>query len=108
MACIHAFSQKAPAASGIIHWGATSCYCTDGADLIAIRDGLDVLAKVGPCNPPAQAVRSRVRGPPLLSIYPWAASAANHRRLWCSTADSEMLTRIVGGEACVPLDPGDI
>jgi adenylosuccinate lyase len=43
MACIHAFSQKAPAASGIIHWGATSCYCTDGADLIAIRDGLDML-----------------------------------------------------------------
>jgi adenylosuccinate lyase len=34
---------KAPAASGIIHWGATSCYCTDGADLIAIRDGLDML-----------------------------------------------------------------
>lgn len=43
MAHIHAFGQVAPAAAGIIHWGATSCYVTDGADLIALRDGLDIL-----------------------------------------------------------------
>ena len=34
---------NAPAAAGIIHWGATSCYCTDNADLILLRDGLDIL-----------------------------------------------------------------
>lgn len=28
MAHVHAFGQVAPAAAGIIHWGATSCYCT--------------------------------------------------------------------------------
>jgi adenylosuccinate lyase len=26
MAHVHAFGQVAPAAAGIIHWGATSCY----------------------------------------------------------------------------------
>ncbi|KAF2467112.1 putative adenylosuccinate lyase Ade13 [Lindgomyces ingoldianus] len=43
MAHVHTFGVKAPAAAGIIHWGATSCYCTDNADLIFLRDGLDIL-----------------------------------------------------------------
>jgi adenylosuccinate lyase len=43
MADIHAFGQAAAAAAGIIHWGATSCYCTDNADLMFLRDGLDLL-----------------------------------------------------------------
>ncbi|KAF8457679.1 L-Aspartase-like protein [Terfezia claveryi] len=43
MAHVHAFGQVAPAAAGIIHWGATSCYCTDNADLIFMRRGLDLL-----------------------------------------------------------------
>ena len=38
-----AYGQVAPAAAGIIHWGATSCYVTDNADLIFLRDGLDIL-----------------------------------------------------------------
>ncbi|KAF2740684.1 putative adenylosuccinate lyase Ade13 [Polyplosphaeria fusca] len=43
MAHVHTFGLQAPAAAGIIHWGATSCYCTDNADLIFLRDGLDIL-----------------------------------------------------------------
>jgi adenylosuccinate lyase len=43
MAHVWGFGQVAPAAAGIIHWGATSCYCTDNADLIFLRDGLDIL-----------------------------------------------------------------
>ena len=43
MAHVHAFGQRAPAAEKIIHWGATSCYVTDNADLIFLRDGLDLL-----------------------------------------------------------------
>lgn len=43
MAHVHTFSLAAPAAAGIIHWGATSCYCTDNADLIFLRDGLSML-----------------------------------------------------------------
>ncbi|RFU30755.1 hypothetical protein B7463_g5571, partial [Scytalidium lignicola] len=43
MAHIHAFGQAAPAAAGIIHWAATSCYVTDNTDLILLRDGLNLL-----------------------------------------------------------------
>ncbi|CZR61870.1 probable adenylosuccinate lyase [Phialocephala subalpina] len=43
MAHVHAYGLRAPAAAGIIHWGATSCYVTDNADLIFLRDGLDLL-----------------------------------------------------------------
>ncbi|KAI4139208.1 MAG: hypothetical protein L6R39_006415 [Caloplaca ligustica] len=43
MAHVHAFGEAAPEAAGIIHWGATSCYVTDNADLIFLRDGLGIL-----------------------------------------------------------------
>ena len=40
MAHIYAYGKVAPAAAGIIHLGATSCYVTDNADLIIYRDAL--------------------------------------------------------------------
>lgn len=43
MAHVHTFGIACPSASGIIHLGATSCYVTDNADLIMIRDALDIL-----------------------------------------------------------------
>lgn len=43
MAHVHAFGEVAPAAAGKIHLGATSCYVTDNADLIFLRDGLSLL-----------------------------------------------------------------
>lgn len=43
MAWVHAYGLVAPAAAGKIHWGATSCYVTDNADLILMRDGLDII-----------------------------------------------------------------
>ncbi|KNG44702.1 adenylosuccinate lyase [Stemphylium lycopersici] len=43
MAHVHAFGQVAPAAAGIIHYGATSCYVTDNAELLLMREGLDLL-----------------------------------------------------------------
>jgi adenylosuccinate lyase len=43
MAHVHTFGLAAPAAAGKIHWGATSCYVTDNADLTFLRDGLSLL-----------------------------------------------------------------
>ncbi|KAF9774273.1 hypothetical protein IL306_007764 [Fusarium sp. DS 682] len=43
MAHVHAFGKAAPAAAGIIHYGATSCYVTDNTELILMRDALDLL-----------------------------------------------------------------
>jgi adenylosuccinate lyase len=43
MAHIHAFGDVAPAARGFIHFGATSAYVTDNADLILMRRALHLL-----------------------------------------------------------------
>ena len=43
MAHVHTFGVAAPLAAPIIHLGATSCYVGDNADLVQIRDGLDLL-----------------------------------------------------------------
>lgn len=43
MAWVHTYGVVAPAAAGQIHWGATSCYVTDNADLVMMRDALDVI-----------------------------------------------------------------
>lgn len=40
---VHAYGQDAPAAAGIIHLGATSCFVTDNAELIFIQKGLKLL-----------------------------------------------------------------
>jgi len=44
MAHIHTFAQAAPKAAPIIHLGATSCYVGDNADLIIIREALQIVA----------------------------------------------------------------
>ena len=43
MAYIHHLGEQAPAARPFIHLGATSAYVTDNADLILMREGLDLL-----------------------------------------------------------------
>lgn len=43
MAHVHVFGETCPAAAGIIHLGATSCFVTDNADLIFLRDAYDLL-----------------------------------------------------------------
>lgn len=43
MAHVHAFGDAAPAAKGVIHLGATSCFVTDNGDLIQMRRGMELL-----------------------------------------------------------------
>ena len=43
MAHVHAYGDVCPTARPIIHLGATSCYVTDNADLILLRQGLELL-----------------------------------------------------------------
>jgi adenylosuccinate lyase len=42
MAHVHAYGEQCPSARPIIHLGATSCYVTDNADLMLLREGLDL------------------------------------------------------------------
>jgi len=44
MAHIYAFADVAPKAEPIIHLGATSCYVGDNADLIIIREAMQLIA----------------------------------------------------------------
>jgi adenylosuccinate lyase len=44
MAHIHTFADAAPRAAPIIHLGATSCYVGDNADLIIMREALELAA----------------------------------------------------------------
>lgn len=66
MAHVHAYGDRCPEARGIIHLGATSCYVTDNADLLAMRDSL-------------RLVRRRL----LAVIDGLARFAAEHRDLPC-------------------------
>jgi adenylosuccinate lyase len=45
MAHVHAYGDQCPAARPIIHLGATSCYVTDNADLMLMRDGLRLVCQ---------------------------------------------------------------
>jgi adenylosuccinate lyase len=49
MAHIYTFGEAAPKAAPIIHLGATSCYVGDNADLIIMRQGLQIVAEKLAC-----------------------------------------------------------
>ena len=45
MAHVYAYGVQCPKAAPIIHWGATSCYVTDNADILQYRDAIAVIQR---------------------------------------------------------------
>lgn len=45
MAHVYAYGEVCPKAKGIIHLGATSCYVTDNADVLILREALTLIKK---------------------------------------------------------------
>src|SRR5262249_23124182 len=45
MAHVHTFEEAAPAAKGIVHLGATSQFVVDNADLIIMREAMQLVAQ---------------------------------------------------------------
>ena len=45
MAHVYAYGVQCPEASGIIHWGATSCYVTDNTDVFNLSKACEIIKK---------------------------------------------------------------
>ena len=80
MAHVLAYGDVCPNARGIIHLGATSCYVTDNADMLMLRDALTLVReKVVEVRPPPARLRVGIQGPADAGLHPFAAGAADHR-----------------------------
>ena len=81
MAHVHAFGDVAPAARGFIHYGATSAFVTDNADLILMRRGLELLrGKIVHVLARARDVRARMARRADARLHASAARAADDGR----------------------------
>ncbi len=76
MAHVHTYGDQCPQARGIIHLGATSCFVTDNADLMFMRDGLK-----DPCQPARNSHRSARRNSPNSTAicHAWVSRICNRR-----------------------------
>lgn len=69
MAHVHAFGDAAPSARGFIHLGATSAFVTDNADLLLVREALQLtLARVGSVLRALREFAERYRALPTLAF----------------------------------------
>ena len=89
MAHIHAFADAAPRAAGIIHLGATSCFVTDNADLIIIRQAMQLIAaKVAAVVDLLAKFAARYRSMPTLGLTHYQpaqlTTVGKRASLWCA------------------------
>ena len=81
MAHVHTLEDVAPGARDIIHLGATSCYVTDNADLILMRESLHQLCEtLAAVIDALGTVRPAVEGRADARLHALPAGAAHHRR----------------------------
>ena len=88
MAHVHAYGDQCPTARSIIHLGATSCYVTDNADLLLIRQGLEIVrAKLVAVIDHLAAFATEYRALPCLGythLQPAQPTTVGKRAtLWC-------------------------
>ncbi len=68
MAHVHAFGDVAPQARGVIHLGATSCFVTDNADAIILREALEHIERgVAEAIAALRGFAERTKGIPCLA-----------------------------------------
>ena len=79
MAHVLAYGDVCPNARGVIHLGATSCYVTDNADILMLRDALTLVReKVLEVIRRLRAFALGIQGPAHARLHAFAAGAAHH------------------------------
>jgi adenylosuccinate lyase len=103
MAHVHTFGETAPAARPYIHLGATSAYVTDNADLLIVREAIElVLARLGAVIAALAGFAGRYRALPTLAythLQPAQLTTVGKRAaLWLQdfVADAEELRHRAG------------
>ena len=104
MAHVYAFGQQAPAAKPIIHLGATSCYVTDNAEVILMREALELIkGKLLQVMKKLSAFALKYKGMPTLGfthLQPAQLTTVGKRAcLWLQDLlmDYEDLTAVIDG-----------
>ena len=46
MSHVYAYGAQCPKAKGILHLGATSCYVGDNADLVVMKEALELIPRI--------------------------------------------------------------
>jgi adenylosuccinate lyase len=102
MAHIHHLGDQAPAARAFIHLGATSAYVTDNADLVLMREGMQLLlGRIGAVLVAMSKVARRYRALPCLAythFQPAQLTTVGKRTMWMqdfALDAEELLNRIV-------------
>jgi adenylosuccinate lyase len=97
MAHVRVFGLAAPAASGIIHWGATSAYVSDNGDLIQMRAALELVeGRLAAVLKRLRAFALAHRGLPALAythFQPAQPTTVGKRAaMWCADLLSDLET----------------